>query len=325
MLFNSQTFIFLFLPLVFIVFVALSKAHCGHWIKSFLVCASIFFYAWWKIDGLWILGVSLGINFLLGRAVIATQSRRVLIFGLLFNLSFLFFFKYTDFLIENSNALFNTHFPLIHVLLPLGISFFTFQKIAFLVDAYQGKVKKVSFQDYAFFVTFFPQLIAGPIVHHSEIIPQLKPQILSQVNYANIATGFSLFVVGLFKKVIIADHAARIANDLFNAKEISSVDAGVALFGVLGYTIQIYFDFSGYSDMALGLAKIFNITLPINFNSPYQSFSIVEFWRRWHMSLSRFLRDYLYIPLGGSRRGKIRRYLNLFLTMLIGGFWHGAS
>ncbi|HUD52550.1 MBOAT family O-acyltransferase, partial [Parvibaculum sp.] len=219
-----------------------------------------------------------------------------------------------------------TDIPLQHIVLPLAISFFTFQKIAYLVDAGRGHVEKHSFLEYCFFVMFFPQLIAGPIVHHHEIFSQTKRSRSFAFDRMNIAIGLTIFFIGLFKKVVLADNLAPLASSVF-------ADAGAghdivflrAWEGMLAYTFQLYFDFSGYSDMAIGAARIFGIKLPLNFHSPYQATSIVDFWRRWHMTLSRFLRDYLYIALGGNRRGRARRYVNLFLTMAIGGLWHGAA
>ena len=211
-------------------------------------------------------------------------------------------------------------------MLPLGISFFTFQKIAYLVDAYRGEVRAGGFLSFALFVTFFPQLIAGPIVHHSEVIPQFGQKSTYRPNLDNLSMGIGIFVLGLAKKTVLADSIATYATPVFRAAQAG---ADPTLFeawgGALAYTFQLYFDFSGYSDMAIGLALMFNIRLPINFNSPYKATNIIDFWRRWHITLSRFLRDYLYIPLGGNRHGVARRYANLMLTMLLGGLWHGAG
>ncbi len=246
--------------------------------------------------------------------------------GVGFNLVLLAYYKYFDFIIENLNFLFSSNFTLMHIILPLGISFFTFQQIAYLVDAWKGNIKKEhhKFSDYILFVTFFPQLIAGPIVHHKDMMPQFANKIKLNIDY--FLAGCSLFTIGLFKKLIIADSLGPIANNVF-----ARADAGESLLavesalGLLAYTFQLYFDFSGYSDMALGLGLMMGIRLPINFNAPYKATNIIDFWRRWHMTLSRFLRDYLYIPLGGNRKGEARRYINIMITMLLGGLWHGAS
>ncbi len=236
------------------------------------------------------------------------------------------YFKYANFFVENLNHLTGTTLLIGEVFLPLGISFFTFTQIAFLVDAYQGKAKEYSFIHYTLFVTYFPHLIAGPVLHHKEMMPQFARSDTCTINLENVAVGLSVFVLGLAKKVLIADSMGDMATPIFEA-----VSAGgqpmlfESWLGALAYTLQLYFDFSGYSDMAIGLSLMFNVRLPMNFNSPYKATSIIEFWRRWHMTLSRFLRDYLYIPMGGSRHGKSRRYVNLMVTMVLGGLWHGAG
>jgi D-alanyl-lipoteichoic acid acyltransferase DltB (MBOAT superfamily) len=250
-------------------------------------------------------------------------KKKILIIGVIFNLSLLGYFKYSDFFIDNFNTLFHTSVPLLHLLLPLAISFYTFQQIAYLIDSYRGETREYDFLNYAVFVTFFPQLIAGPIVHHSEMMPQFAKMRNKVINYHNIALGLFIFSLGLFKKVAIADTFAIWATRGFDvAENLNMIEGWLTS---LSYTFQLYFDFSGYTDMAIGLALLFNIKLPINFNSPYKSSSIQEFWQRWHITLSRFLKDYLYIPLGGNRRGDIRTYSNLFLTFLLGGIWHGAG
>ena len=236
------------------------------------------------------------------------------------------YYKYFNFAVDQFNWLLGTDYHIGKILLPLAISFFTFQQIAYLVDSYRAEIEEHSFMHYCLFVTFFPQLIAGPIVHHKEMLPQFAKPETFRFSAFHVAVGLTLFSVGLFKKVVLAAGVAVYATPFFNA-----VDAGQPLtgfeawLGALSYTLQLYFDFSGYSDMALGLARLFGIRLPENFNSPYKATSIVDFWRRWHITLSRFLRDYLYIPLGGNRKGPKRRYVNLFLTMLLGGMWHGAG
>jgi D-alanyl-lipoteichoic acid acyltransferase DltB (MBOAT superfamily) len=253
-------------------------------------------------------------------------SKLLLGLGITINLIVLGYYKYANFLVNSVNSLIGTDFNLGTIVLPLAISFFTFQKIAYLVDSYCGKTQNYKFLDYCLFVIFFPQLIAGPIVHHWEIVPQLAKKNITKFSPDNLALGITIFSLGLFKKVIIADGVATYATPLFNAVESGEVlDLLVAWCGALAYTFQLYFDFSGYSDMAIGIARMFGILLPLNFNSPYKANSIIDFWRRWHITLSRFLKEYLYIPLGGNRNGELRRYINLMITMLLGGLWHGAS
>ncbi|WP_157117950.1 MBOAT family O-acyltransferase [Oceanicoccus sagamiensis] len=249
----------------------------------------------------------------------------MLILGVTFNLCLLGYYKYADFLIDNVAAIGLIDKATLNIVLPLAISFFTFQQIAFLVDSYKSITHEYSFTKYVLFVCFFPQLIAGPIVHHAQLIPQFSYQNIKKNLSTKVAKGLSIFTIGLSKKVLIADSLAPIANAVFDNPEqltLGSVDAWV---GAAAYTLQIYFDFSGYSDMAIGLALMFGLYLPINFNSPYKAISIIDFWRRWHMTLSAFLRDYLYIALGGNRKGGLRRYSNLLITMLLGGLWHGAN
>jgi D-alanyl-lipoteichoic acid acyltransferase DltB (MBOAT superfamily) len=253
-------------------------------------------------------------------------SKSLLGLGITINLIVLGYYKYANFLANSVNSLIGTDFSLETIVLPLAISFFTFQKIAYLVDSYCGKTQNYKFLDYCLFVIFFPQLIAGPIVHHWEIFPQLAKKNITKFSSANFALGITIFSLGLFKKVIIADGVATYATPLFNAAEAGEVlDLLEAWYGALAYTFQLYFDFSGYSDMAIGIARMFGILLPLNFNSPYKANSIIDFWQRWHITLSRFLKEYLYIPLGGNRKGELRRYINLMITMLLGGLWHGAS
>jgi D-alanyl-lipoteichoic acid acyltransferase DltB (MBOAT superfamily) len=254
---------------------------------------------------------------------VQVHKKSLLTFGIVANVALLGYFKYTDFLIENVNLAFDTSIPLIHLALPLAISFFTFQQIAYLVDSYRGETAEYDFLNYALFVTFFPQLIAGPIVHHSEMMPQFASRWNLVKNYKNIALGLFIFSIGLFKKVVIADSFAIWATAGFDtAPTLNLLEAWATS---LSYTFQLYFDFSGYTDMAIGAALLFNIRLPINFNSPYKAKDIQDFWRRWHITLSRFLRDYIYIPLGGSRVAEYRVLSNLMITFIVGGFWHGAG
>ena len=251
------------------------------------------------------------------------SKKSILIFGIVANLSLLGYFKYADFFIENFNIVAQTNINLFNLLLPLAISFFTFQQIAYLVDSYRQETKEYDFLNYALFVTFFPQLIAGPIVHHSEMMPQFANKWNAVKKYKNIALGLFIFSIGLFKKVVIADTFAVWASAGFDTA--TTLNLFEAWATSLSYTFQLYFDFSGYTDMAIGIALLFNIKLPINFNSPYKARNIQDFWRRWHITLSRFLRDYVYIPLGGNKKGSFRTYSNLLATFVIGGLWHGAG
>jgi D-alanyl-lipoteichoic acid acyltransferase DltB (MBOAT superfamily) len=298
---------------------------------AWLVGASLFFYGWWNPAYLGLMLFSILFNYSIGVALSNAYSHKLskkitLTVGIVTNLAVLGYYKYANFFVDNLNALTSTNLILHEVILPLAISFFTFQQIAYLVDAYRGETKEYNFLHYCLFVTFFPQLIAGPIVHHKEMLPQFARDAIYRLNSRHIAVGITIFALGLFKKVVLADGVSVYAVPVFDAAE-----AGVMLTffeawsGALAYTFQLYFDFSGYSDMAIGIARMFGIRLPLNFNSPYKSTSIIDFWKRWHITLSRFLRDYLYIPLGGSRSGRIRRYANLMTTMLLGGLWHGAG
>jgi len=329
LLFNSYEFIFLFLPVCLIGYFWLNRFSSGTWAKSWLVLASLFFYSYWNPVYLPLILASIAVNYAVGSALVKTPERfplgprTILIIGITFNLLLLGYFKYTDFLLTNINLASSAHIPLLHIVLPLGISFFTFTQIAYLVDAYRSEAKEYQFVNYALFVTFFPHLLAGPILHHKEMMPQFESEENKSLNYKNLALGIFLFAIGLFKKVVIADTLARAAAYGFDtAASLSLVEAWVTS---LSYTLQLYFDFSGYTDMAIGAAYMFNIQLPINFNSPYKAVNIQDFWRRWHMTLSRFLREYIYFPLGGNRRGEINIYRNIMITFLLGGLWHGAG
>lgn len=337
MLFNSYPFIFLYLPIVFLGFFWLAKS--SHiFAAAWLALASLFFYGYWNpafvglllgsiacnyTFGVWIAKATTGIKH---QPSIHTDKKLLLMIAITANLLVLGYYKYMNFFISSFNDIADANWSLSDSILPLGISFFTFTQIAFLVDTYQGKVKEYSFIHYTLFVTYFPHLLAGPVLHHREMMPQLQLRKNYQLNWDNIANGLLLFTLGLCKKTLLADSLSPYANAIFEASQhgmlLTTYEAWA---GALAYTMQIYFDFSGYTDMALGIALMFNIRLPINFDSPYKATSIIEFWRRWHMTLSRYLRDYLYIPLGGNRKGKLRRYVNLLLTMLLGGLWHGAG
>lgn len=297
--------------------------------KLFLVFASLFFYSWWNIVYLPLILASMVVNYAIGKKLPKVMrigylgKKSLLTMGIIFNLTLLGYFKYADFFIANINMVTHANFSLLHLALPLAISFYTFQQIAYLVDSYRGETHEYNFLNYSLFVTFFPQLIAGPIVHHSEMMPQFARTKNKIKNYHNIALGLFVFSIGLFKKVALADSFALYASQGFDvAQQLNMLEAWVTS---LSYTFQLYFDFSGYTDMAIGASLLFNIKLPINFNSPYKATSIQEFWRRWHITLSRFLQEYLYIPLGGNRRGEMRTLSNLFITFLLGGIWHGAG
>jgi alginate O-acetyltransferase complex protein AlgI len=338
MLFNSYEFLLGFLPVVLLGFFVIGK-RSQRLAAGWLALASLFFYGWWSPKALPLLLASIGINFVLGNAVApgpneATEAtgrrKRRLVAGIALNLGTLALFKYADFFVGNANtalaSLGRATWDLPHLMLPIGISFYTFTQIAFLVDAWSGKVQERNPVHYLLFVTYFPHLIAGPVLHHAQMMPQFAAPATYRLQWDHLAAGASLFTLGLAKKLLIADPLSQYADIVFNqAHAGGQLQFFAAWFGAVGYALQIYFDFSGYSDMAVGLSMLFGIRLPINFNSPYQAANIIDFWRRWHISLSTFLRDYLYVPLGGSRRGSGRRYVNLLTTMLLGGFWHGAN
>lgn len=329
MLFNSYEFLFLFLPTSIGIYFLLCRQKHILYAKIWLVLSSLFFYSWWNPIYLPLILLSILFNYGTGYSLSRESRSRVfnrrtiLIIGIFFNLGLLSYFKYADFFISNINYVTGDHLRLLNIALPLGISFFTFTQIAYLVDAYKIKVREYSFANYSLFVTFFPHLLAGPIIHHKEMMPQFEDLKNKALSYSNLNTGIFLFLLGLFKKVVIADYLAVYANAGFDTTELLSFFE--AWISSLSYTLQLYFDFSGYTDMALGSALMFNIKLPINFNSPYKSINIQEFWRRWHITLSRFMRDYVYIPLGGNQVSEPKIIFNLFLTFLIGGLWHGAG
>ncbi len=327
MLFNSYVFLFAFLPVTLIGFFMLGRRH-QTLAAAWLAAASLVFYGWWDHRYIPLLLASICLNYLCStRLLVAEPGRtgRKLWLGLAIaaNLALLAYYKYAGFFVSSLNELAGTSYVIGTIVLPIGISFFTFTQIAFLVDTYQGKVRESRFIHYLLFVTYFPHLIAGPVLHHKEMMPQFGDARNYTPLAANFSVGLTIFTIGLAKKVLIADNLAPYANALFNAPG----EPGMLLAwgGVLSFAFQLYFDFSGYSDMAIGLSRMFGIRLPLNFDSPYKARNIVEFWRCWHMTLSRFLRDYLYIPLGGNRTGKARRYFNLMATMVLGGLWHGAG
>ncbi|UQD53434.1 MBOAT family protein [Bacillus methanolicus] len=326
MIFNSYEFIFAFLPITWLVFFLLNKLELFKLSTIWLVVSSLFFYSWWNVAYLPLILILMIFNYLLGSVLRKSNSGRraryLLVFGVAVNLAVLCYFKYYDFFISNINFAFHTNIPLLHLTLPLAISFFTFQKIAYLVDSYRKETEQYNFWKYALFVVFFPQLIAGPIVHHKEVIPQFS-KALKVLNVENVSKGIFIFTIGLFKKVVIADTLAAWATAGFDtAGKLTFIDAWMTS---LSYTFQLYFDFSGYTDMAIGAALLFNIRLPINFNSPYKAVNILDFWKRWHMTLTRFLTKYLYIPLGGNRKGTVRTYINVLIVFFLSGLWHGAG
>ncbi len=334
MLFNSGEFCFLFLPITLALFYAAAHFHLTRLAIWILGVASAFFYLYGTpiVDGpfgipvapyLFLLLASIVGNYAIGARLRQTRSRWFLIFGVVANLSVLSYFKYANFFIHNLDIWTGAGLVWPKIFLPLGISFYTFQSIAYLADCKEGKVGKHSMLDFAVFLHFFPQLIAGPIVHHREMLPQFRSMRTFVIDHRNLATGFALFTIGLAKKVLIADRLSTWVIEQF--MHIDRLSPSMAWAAVLSFGFQLYFDFSGYSDMAIGLGLLFNVRYPQNFNSPYKAVSLIDFWRRWHMTLSRFLRDYVYIPLGGNRLGKTRRYVNLLVTMLLGGFWHGAA
>ncbi|HEX2727061.1 MAG TPA: MBOAT family O-acyltransferase, partial [Beijerinckiaceae bacterium] len=331
MLFNSVAFVFVFLPVTLALYALAGRAAGPAGARAALLAASLFFYSWWDIRFLPVLITSYLINYVAGLALGATppgaHGARLLLAGSIgVNLMMLGYFKYIAFLVVTLNHAAGLTIAVPAVLLPLGISFFTFPQITYLVHVYRsGKAERDPVR-YGLFVAFFPQALAGPVTYAREMLPQFSHPAMGRLMAMDVAVGLAIFVIGLFKKVVLADSVAPYADLVFGAAAHGARPTLIeAWLGVLAYTFQIYFDFSGYSDMAIGLARMFGIPLPLNFHSPYKATSIIEFWRRWHISLSRFLRDYLYIPLGGNRHGGARRLANLMITMVLGGLWHGAG
>lgn len=322
MLFSSAEFIFVFLPVTFFVYFWLADRYRDY-ARLWLLFASIFFYGWWDYRNILLIAISMVFNFAVGNSIAKDRRKSMLVLGVVVNLAVLFYYKYANFFLTNVDALLGKQHEWLHIVLPLGISFFTFTQIAYLVDCYKGKAGHYKFSNYCLFVTFFPHLIAGPIVHHSQLMPQFDNPSNMRINYDNIARGLFIFNCGLAKKIVIADTISTIVSNGYS--NTGSLTTGQAWITSLAYSIQLYFDFSGYSDMAIGLGLLFNIDFPLNFNSPYKSKNIQEFWRRWHMTLSQFLRDYIYIPLGGNRGGEWVKSRNLMITFILGGIWHGAG
>lgn len=336
MLFTSAAFFWVYLPTVFIGYYLVGQRSPA-WAAGWLFLASVVFYGYWMPEFTLLLLSSIAWNFCVGSNIgklgslseIGSNRRRAkcwLILGVTIDLAMLAYFKYAGFFIANLNALLNLEWSLGNVVLPIGISFFTFTQIAFLADAYVKGTKEYRFIHYGLFVTYFPHLIAGPVLHHAQMMPQFKESSTYRLDRANVAAGLFIFAIGLFKKIVLADGVSPYADAVFNASALGQQpDVIEAWIGAFAYTFQLYFDFSGYSDMAIGLSWMFNIRLPYNFNSPYKALNISDFWRRWHMTLSSFLRDYLYVPLGGNRKGPFRQNVNLLVTMILGGLWHGAN
>ena len=332
MLFTTAAFLLLYLPLTLAGFFALGR-WCPSAAAAWLLLASLVFYAHWMPAFTLLLLASIVANFRLGRQIALAlrdgrkpTARWWLAVGVLLNLGALGYFKYANFFVDNVNALLGFDWAPARVILPIGISFYTFTQIAYLADAFQGKVDESNPIHYGLFVTYFPHLVAGPVLHHAQMMPQFANGAIYRPQARQLIGGLVIFAIGLFKKVVLADGIAPYADAVFVPVDAGGTPTTVeAWLGSLAYTLQLYFDFSGYSDMAIGLSYLFNVRLPYNFDSPYKARDISEFWRRWHISLSTFLRDYLYIPLGGNRLGGVRRYLNLAATMLLGGLWHGAA
>ena len=333
MVFNSYIFILLFLPLAIIGYYALNSLRIwkGKAGQFFLLAMSLWFYAYANVRFLPVIAGSIIFNYcihLLFRekdtGAIRGSKRKLLLAAAVFvNLGVLIYFKYYNFFVDSLNLVFHTSFSIRKLLLPMGISFITFQQIAFVVDSYRGEVKKCSFLEYALFAAFFPHLLSGPIVLHGDFIPLLQDEERKKPDWDRMASGIYLFACGLGKKVLLADMFGSAVDIGYG--NIASLNTTTAVFVTLAYTLQIYFDFSGYSDMAVGISRMLNLDLPVNFNSPYKARSISEFWDRWHITLTRFFTRYLYIPLGGSRRGKVRTWINTMIVFLCSGFWHGAS
>jgi D-alanyl-lipoteichoic acid acyltransferase DltB (MBOAT superfamily) len=331
MLFTSGEFLFVYLPISVVAFFLIARTAGRVAAALWLSCASLVFYAWWRPEHTILLLVSIAANYLFGALILRARqadnglARPLLIGAVVTNLAALGYFKYANFFVDTVASVTGAPLSTIDVLLPIGISFFTFTQIAYLVDVHAGKVSERNPLHYVLFVTYYPHLIAGPVLHHAEMMPQFARPEIYRAYLRTITIGLAFLTMGLAKKILIADSVAPLANDAFAQVALHPITTSLAWLGMLAYTLQIYFDFSGYSDMAVGLSLLIGVRLPYNFNSPYQATNISDFWRRWHITLSRFLRDYLYIALGGNRLGRLRRYSNLLVTMLLGGLWHGAS
>jgi alginate O-acetyltransferase complex protein AlgI len=329
MLFNSYIFIFLFLPIAFCIYYLLGYFGRFNLAKFWFIIASLFFYGWWNPIYIWLLLFSIAFNYSTGKAIHHFHNwhaKLFMILGIVGNLGLLGYFKYANFFINDFITLTGINFYFPKIILPLAISFFTFEQIGYLVDTWRKQAPDYKFLDYCVFVTFFPRLIAGPIIRHYEVLPQILNKKTYLFKSENLSVGISLFYMGLFKKVILADYFGTYTNHVFNGALAGNPSTIIGTWiGMIAFSLQIYFDFSAYSDMATGLARMFGITLPMNFFSPLKATSIFDFWRRWHITLMRFLRDYLFIPLVDHHKGWAWRYVSLFITMLLCGLWHGAN
>lgn len=325
MLFNSYIFVFLFLPITVFLYFLAGKVEKPALSKIVLLVMSYAFIGYANPIYVLILLFSTVVNYICNRVLRSKplRARSILVVGVLFNIVLLGYFKYSNFLIENINIAFGSSITAPKIVLPIGISFYTFQQIAYLVDNYSGEVPDCNFLDYFLFTAYFPKVIQGPIAYHNELIPQFNSSDKRKFDYNNFSAGLMILAVGLAKKVLVADNFGKIVDYGFGS--ISSLNSFEAVLTILGYTLQIYFDFSGYCDMAIGISKMLNIDLTLNFNSPYKALNINDFWKRWHITLTRFLTKYIYIPLGGNRKGKVRTYLNIMIVFIVSGIWHGAG
>lgn len=324
MIFNSYFFILIFLPIALLGYHAINSIGKYKLAQFFLLIISLYFYAYMNLHYLPVILVGICFHY----ALFLMQRRTsfalpLLIVGIIFDLGCLFYFKYYNFFIDSMNIVFKTNWAIREIILPLGISFMTFQQLAFTIDAYKGKIKNCSFLEYAVFIAFFPHLMSGPIITYDDFVPLLREESRKRLNWDNFASGLYMFVMGLAKKALLADVFGKAVNRGYG--NIAALNTTTAIFITFAYTIQIYFDFSGYSDMAVGISRLLNLDLPLNFNSPYKSKTIIEFWDSWHITLTNFLTRYLYIPLGGSRKGRARTALNTMIVFTLSGFWHGAS
>lgn len=324
MLFNSYFFLLAFLPVTVLLYHIINKSGKYYLAHFFLLTMSLWFYSYTNIRFLPFILLSICVNYGIYILMKKYKFRRILlVIALSFNLGVLLYFKYYNFFIDSTNMIFKTSFSIKSILLPLGISFMTFQQIAFIVDTYHNKTDRCSFMEYALFIAFFPHVLSGPILTYDDFIPLLRDEKRRKVDWDRLAEGIYMFALGLGKKVLLADVFVQSVDYGYN--NIAKLNTTSAIFVSLAYTLQIYFDFSGYCDMAVGISRMLNLNLPANFNSPYKSKTIIEFWDRWHMTLTRFFTKYVYIPLGGNRKGTLRTYMNTMFVFICSGFWHGAS
>ena len=327
MLFNSFSFILLFLPITLIGWFLLNKLENKSFADIFIIAMSLFFYSIFGVNIMLIMCASIVVNYVISAAMnpfnARAKVRALKIIGIIVNLAFLFYFKYYDFFVGSAVEALGMNYKSAQIIMPIGISFYTFQQMSYIIDRGRGEAEHYSLIDYALYVTFFPKLIEGPIAFHEEILSQFKSPEKRIFNPENFQKGIILFVLGLSKKVLLADNLSLVVN--YGFEQTFFLDTLTVIAVMLAYTFQIYFDFSGYCDMASGIALMMNIELPINFNSPYKAATVKELWQRWHMTLSRFFVKYVYIPLGGSRKGKVRTVLNVLIVFVLSGLWHGAG